>query len=69
MHFFLRPPCAVVASTVACQGKRVFFLASQTFQHVFKITYNLPHTINARCIRAVARYFLVKTIFYSPHWA
>ena len=43
-HFFLLPPCAVVATTVAFSGKRDFFLAFPWFPHLLSNTYSFPNT-------------------------
>ena len=39
------------------KGKRVFFLTSPWFQHLFKITYNFPNTVK-RALRQSSRQFL-----------
>ena len=49
--------------------KGVFFLTSPWFEHLFKITYNLPHTANGRCTKAVASRCLLYTMSYRPHCA
>ena len=45
LHFSLLPHCAVVATTVAFERKKVFFLTSPWFQHLFRIAYNPPNTV------------------------
>ena len=70
IQFFLLPP-------FPCGGHHCPFLREKGyfswplhgFSIFFKITYNLPHTENGRCIRAVASDSLAKTISYSPHYA
>ena len=41
-------------------------LKTPCFQHLFKTTYNPPHTEKGRCTRAYASVCLVVTISYSP---
>ena len=43
-HFFLLPPCAVVATTVAFQEKGNFSWPFLGFHIYFANTYSLPHT-------------------------
>ena len=53
IHFFLFPSCALVATAITFEGKRVFFLAFPWFLHRFRLTYNLHHTENRSCISAI----------------
>ena len=59
MHFFLLPPCAVVATTVVFKReKRVLLCTSTWFQHLLKITYNIPN-IGKKALRQGSRQFLL----------
>ena len=57
IHFFYSPLVLWWPPLSHFIGKRVFFLTSPWFQHLFKITYNFPNTVK-RALCHGSRQFL-----------